>query len=265
VASSLDFDELHREARRLLQKSNRHQEILGKFLSLTCDDDGNLLRVLHNFLSRLHFLLLHLLFPLFLIHPCTLHPFIRSAEPRLPQGTLFLPDFAARVEKRGMRTRNGKALTLAADQKPRSITRRTLPAKEGSAPSFGARPLKRLLQREVTNRLSKEVLAGTVEPGDRVRIEADGDGLKVVKVGENGATLDDVLVHDAHAEDHTLQMKLALMNNEQGFPVALGIIRDVESPTYEACVEQQIEDVKGRAAYHNFTELLETNDIWEVK
>ena len=68
-----------------------------------------------------------------------------------------------------------------------------------------------------------------------------------------------------NAEDHTLQMKLALMNNEQGFPVALGIIRDVESPTYEACVEQQIEDVKGRAAYHNFTELLETNDIWEVK
>ncbi len=53
--------------------------------------------------------------------------------------------------------------------------------KEGYDPSFGARPLKRLLQREVTNRLSKEVLAGTVEPGDRVRIEADGDGLKVVK------------------------------------------------------------------------------------
>ena len=53
--------------------------------------------------------------------------------------------------------------------------------KEGYDPSFGARPLKRLLQREVTNRLSKEVLAGSVEPGDRVRIEADGDGLKVVK------------------------------------------------------------------------------------
>ncbi|RKW54030.1 MAG: 2-oxoacid:ferredoxin oxidoreductase subunit beta, partial [Prevotella sp.] len=67
------------------------------------------------------------------------------------------------------------------------------------------------------------------------------------------------------AEDHTLQMKLALMNNEQGFPVALGIIRDVESPTYETCVEQQIEDVKAKARYHNFTELLETNDIWEVK
>ena len=93
----------------------------------------------------------------------------------------------------------------------------------------------------------------------------EGFGLKVVKLGENGATIDDVLVHDAHAEDHTLQMKLALMNNEQGFPIALGIIRDVESPTYETCVEQQIEDVKGKASYHNFTELLETNDIWEVK
>ena len=93
----------------------------------------------------------------------------------------------------------------------------------------------------------------------------DGFSLKVVKPGENGATLDDVLVHDAHAEDHTLQMKLALMSNEQGFPVALGIIRDVETPTYETAVAQQIADVKRTVHYHNFTQLLETNDIWEVE
>ena len=87
----------------------------------------------------------------------------------------------------------------------------------------------------------------------------------MVKPGENGASIDDVLVHDAHAEDHTLQMKLALMNNENGFPVALGIIRDVETPTYDQCVALQIDDVKAKATYHNFAELLETNDIWEVK
>ena len=27
----------------------------------------------------------------------------------------------------------------------------------------------------------------------------------------------------------------------------------------------QIEEVKGAKKYHNFAELLETNDIWEVK
>ena len=49
------------------------------------------------------------------------------------------------------------------------------------------------------------------------------------------------------------------------FPIALGVIRDVEAPTYEAAVHEQIEEVKGKKKYHNFTELLETNDIWEVK
>jgi 2-oxoglutarate ferredoxin oxidoreductase subunit beta len=31
------------------------------------------------------------------------------------------------------------------------------------------------------------------------------------------------------------------------------------------CVTAQIEEVKAQKKYHNFAELLETNDIWEVK
>ena len=93
----------------------------------------------------------------------------------------------------------------------------------------------------------------------------EGFGLKVVKIGENGITEKDILVHDAHCEDNTLQLKLAMMDNEHGFPVALGVIRDVEAPTYETAVAEQIEEVKGKKKYHNFMELLETNDIWEVK
>ncbi len=93
----------------------------------------------------------------------------------------------------------------------------------------------------------------------------DGFGLKVVKIGENGVTEKDILVHDAHCEDNTLQLKLAMMDNEHGFPVALGVIRDVEAPTYDDAVNQQVEDVKKQKKYHNFMELLETNDIWEVK
>ena len=93
----------------------------------------------------------------------------------------------------------------------------------------------------------------------------EGFGLKVVKIGKNGITEKDILVHDAHCEDNTLQLKLAMMDNEHGFPVALGVIRDVEAPTYDDAVHAQIEDVKGKKKYHNFAELLETNDIWEVK
>lgn len=90
-------------------------------------------------------------------------------------------------------------------------------------------------------------------------------GLKVVKIGENGVTIDDILVHDAHCEDNTLQLHLAMMDNEHGFPIALGVIRDVEAPTYDEAVNSQIEEVKAKKPYHNFMELLETNDIWEVE
>ena len=93
----------------------------------------------------------------------------------------------------------------------------------------------------------------------------EGFGLKVVKIGENGVTIDDILTHDAHCEDNTLQLKLAMMDNEHGFPVALGVIRDVEAPTYNDSVHAQIEEVSAKKKYHNFMELLETNDIWEVK
>ena len=92
----------------------------------------------------------------------------------------------------------------------------------------------------------------------------EGFGLKVVKLGENGVTEKDILVHDAHCMDNTLQLKLALMEGPD-FPVALGVIRDVCEPTYDEAVHAQIEEVSAKKKYHNFEELLLTNDTWEVK
>ena len=42
---------------------------------------------------------------------------------------------------------------------------------KGYDPSFGARPLKRVIQQEVLNKLSKEILAGTVNDGDRITLD----------------------------------------------------------------------------------------------
>ena len=47
----------------------------------------------------------------------------------------------------------------------------------GFDPAFGARPLKRTLQRELINELAKHVLAGNFVKGDTVLIGADGAGL----------------------------------------------------------------------------------------
>lgn len=100
---------------------------------------------------------------------------------------------------------------------------------------------------------------------DEFGLVQEGFGLKVVEIGKDGYTIDDILVHDSHNPDDTLQLKLAMMDTQEGFPVALGVIRDVEAPTYDEAVNAQIEEVKAKKPYHNFTELLETNDIWEVK
>lgn len=92
----------------------------------------------------------------------------------------------------------------------------------------------------------------------------EGFGIKVVKIGENGISEKDLLVHDAHCQDNTLQLKLAMMEGPD-FPIALGVIRDVEAPTYDDGVTQQIEEVKQQKKYHTFAELLETNDIWTIE
>jgi dihydrofolate reductase len=44
-------------------------------------------------------------------------------------------------------------------------------AREGFDPEFGARPLRRTIQRLVENELSRLVLSGEVKPGDKVRVD----------------------------------------------------------------------------------------------
>jgi 2-oxoglutarate ferredoxin oxidoreductase subunit beta len=94
-------------------------------------------------------------------------------------------------------------------------------------------------------------------------IVQDGFNLKAVTIGEDGYTLDDVLVHDATAFDPTLHLKLALMDGYE-LPVALGVIRDVAAPSYDEEVEKQIESVKAKKPARTLKEFLMAGDIWEV-
>ena len=54
----------------------------------------------------------------------------------------------------------------------------------GYDPKFGARPLKRLIQKELENALAKELLAGEFIEGDAVEIDYDGDKLTFSKASE---------------------------------------------------------------------------------
>ncbi|QWB86025.1 Chaperone protein ClpB [Rickettsia parkeri] len=52
-------------------------------------------------------------------------------------------------------------------------------AEKGYDPSFGARPLKRLIQREIQNNLAKMILAGEISSGKTVKINSKDKELKV--------------------------------------------------------------------------------------
>jgi len=56
-------------------------------------------------------------------------------------------------------------------------------AERGYDPIYGARPLRRLMQKEIDDRLAMAILGGTIADGDRVlvSIDPDTDTLQVAK------------------------------------------------------------------------------------
>ena len=101
-------------------------------------------------------------------------------------------------------------------------------------------------------------------------VEQQGEGLlRLIVVPADDAR---VLVHDAHQQDPTLHRLLALMGQERNLevaaevqdelPIALGVIRDVEAPTYDAAVNEQIQNVRASAKAHTFDELTATLEQW---
>lgn len=97
-------------------------------------------------------------------------------------------------------------------------------------------------------------------------IVLDGWNLKAVTIGQDGYTLDDVLVHDATTKDNTLHLKLALMGAEDDLPIALGIIRDVEKITYDDAYMEQIKEVQKNKPQQSLREfLMQSSNLWEVK
>ncbi|HET7703359.1 MAG TPA: AAA family ATPase, partial [Candidatus Limnocylindrales bacterium] len=88
---------------------------------------------------------------------------------------LLLRDLARRLEDQDL------ALELTASA-------RALIVREGTDPAFGARPLKRTIQRLVENPLARALVAGEFKPGDRITADADlGSGTLVFST--EGATV----------------------------------------------------------------------------
>jgi len=74
---------------------------------------------------------------------------------------------------------SGRRLTLGVTPEAR-----TWLAERGYDPVYGARPLRRLMQRQIDDRLATALLAGEIRDGDTVRVDVavDGDSLTVERV-----------------------------------------------------------------------------------
>ena len=78
-------------------------------------------------------------------------------------------------------------------------------AERGYDPVFGARPLRRLIQSEIQDRLAMAILSGGVHDGDLVRVDVAADGGQLVLTSEgpadSGPAPDDDVVEAALNED----------------------------------------------------------------
>jgi len=92
----------------------------------------------------------------------------------------------------------------------------------------------------------------------------EGLKLKVVKIGENGITQNDILVHDAKEPNPGIHYMLANMRYPQ-YPVALGVIRSVEGNTYDNDLTQQIENIRKDSKIKSVDDLLHSGSTWKVK
>jgi 2-oxoglutarate ferredoxin oxidoreductase subunit beta len=98
-----------------------------------------------------------------------------------------------------------------------------------------------------------------------IRFNPQTASLEVVTVGQNGITEKDILVHDAHREDPTMAFMLANMATRPGFPVPVGVFREVRQPTVEELNWKIIDDAKAKKGNPGIEELLHSGDNWTVR
>jgi len=97
-----------------------------------------------------------------------------------------------------------------------------------------------------------------------LRMSSGKNELEIVTIGENGITIDDILVHDVSQEDRGVHMMLAQMKAPE-FPVAVGVIRSILKPFYSDLLLDQIEKAKQKSEIKNADDLMQSGNTWEVK
>ncbi len=109
-----------------------------------------------------------------------------------------------------------------------------------------------------------------LEHGQPVRFAGDSRGLRfgphgqleAVEVASAGE--DTLISHDAHRADPSYAFALSRLDTSDFRHTPIGVFRQVEQPSYDQLMAEQIEAAQQRSGSGNLAALLAGNDTWEV-
>jgi 2-oxoglutarate/2-oxoacid ferredoxin oxidoreductase subunit beta len=91
-------------------------------------------------------------------------------------------------------------------------------------------------------------------------IKMNGMRPEVVALGSNGVSEKDLVVHD----ESNLSLAFMLGNFEPPMPTPVGVFYAVSRPTYDAAMNDQLEEAKAKQGAGNLAKLMQKGDTWSV-
>jgi len=129
---------------------------------------------------------------------------------------------------------------------------------DGAFDAFTAKDIR--AERQVRVEHGKPLLFGTGNDKG-LRLNPRTLSLEVLKLGENGATLDDVLVHDE--TNPTFAQLLTRMPFPE-FPVAVGVLHATSRPTYDGTLRAQQKAARDKFGTGDLQKLLRGGSTWTI-
>ena len=92
----------------------------------------------------------------------------------------------------------------------------------------------------------------------------DGLSAKVVELSDGKYSVNDLWIHDQYDENPARSLILSQFSEMNGFPLPIGIFRQINKSTYEDDFHKQIEEVKEKKGEGDLRKLYFTGNMWEV-
>src|SRR6266852_1595690 len=109
-----------------------------------------------------------------------------------------------------------------------------------------------------------------LEHGEPVRFAGGSRGLRFARHGEleavevTEADADTLITHDAHRADPSYAFALSRLDSSDFRHTPVGVFRQVEQPSYDQLMAEQIDAARSRSGPGDLAALLAGHDTWEV-